>query len=109
MNLTGSQYEPMVRECRDIYEKHGSVLPIQPDNEMQEHRKSENGQIEFVFYHDGLSSIYTPDGLIIPLGPRKAGNEKAAKQELIDRFGLKLITDKTMGPERWITYRVTKP
>lgn len=108
MNVTGSPYQALVEECREIYEKHGSVLPIQPNDEMQEHRKSENGQIEFVFYHDGLSSIYTPHGLIIPLGVRRAGNEKAAKQELIDRFGLKLITDKTMGPERWITYKVTK-
>ena len=51
MNLTGSQYEPMVRECRAIYEKHGSEFFREPNDTIQENRKSENGQIEFVFYY----------------------------------------------------------
>lgn len=106
--VSTSKYAKMVDEVRAVYKKHGSELFHQADEYGLNEFFVSGGGIEFVFYYDGLSEIRTPDGQITPLGSRGAGNEQAAHDELVDRFGLVLVSDATKNHERWIVYKVTK-
>lgn len=113
--VTNSKYAKMVEEVRAIYKKYGAELFHEADEYgINEFYPSKSGDVEFVFYWDSLSKIATPDGYITPLGSYShSGNTtELALSELIERFGLELISD--FAPtdwrkgERWITYKVTK-
>ena len=109
--LQGSPYESMVKECREIAEKHGIELLANPSDAegINQYFKSEDG-VEFVFYYNGLSGIKTPLGMITPLGNRSSNtiSEDETMKELIERFGLELISDRTQNYERWSVYKATK-
>lgn len=113
--VSESKYAGMVEEVRAIYAKHGANLFHKADEYgINEYYPSKSGGIEFVFYHDGISKIYTPDGYITPLGSysHNGTTNALALPELIERFGLELISDESPTDwrkgERWITYKVTK-
>lgn len=114
--VSESKYAGMIEEIRSIYKKHGADLFHEADEYgINKFYPSKNGDIEFVFYWHGISKVYTPEGYITPLGSYSHSgtmDEKVVMDELIERFGLVLVsdfqpTDWRKG-ERWITYKVAK-
>lgn len=107
MNKVPSKYLPLVKEVQEIYTKHGSSITevVEQAHGLNEYYKSDGNWMDFVFYYTGLSRIVTPDGTIVPLGSRTAGNEELAQKEVIEKYNLTLISDTTKNYERWIVYR----
>ena len=110
MKVSESKYAQMVEDVRQICIESGDVLPYSADDYgINGFYKSENNEIVFVFYWDGLSQIKTPDGTITPLGSRTSGDREKAMKVMTERFGLEFMYYRDgSAHERWNYYKATK-
>lgn len=101
--VSETKWRALVEDVRAIYAKHGSSRFADIDaHGLNEYYKSEKPT--FVFYYDGLSRIKTPDGEIVPLGSRLSGDERAAMQELIQKYQLRHVSTTNKNYEQWNVY-----
>lgn len=111
MKVSASRYATLVNRVREIHTNNGTKLWHSPDDfgDIDWAQGSENGEIIFKFYHDGLSRIVVPEGEITPLGSRQTGDSEKIMEELQSEFGLEHIRsiDGMIG-ERWHEYQATK-
>jgi len=83
--VSTSKYAKMVDKVREIYSSTGSKLfHTADDYGINDFYPSESGEINFCFYWDSLSKIYTPEGYITPLGSRMGGKDKDAMKQIIE-------------------------
>ena len=106
--VSESKYADLVRRIRDLHEANGFELYYNADQYGYGGMTSEN-EVEFEFYHDGLSHVRTPEGTITPLVSRLCGDVEKVFELLVTEFGLEYVrsTNGLIG-EMWHYYKANK-